>query len=270
MVSIKYGFKGPNYALTTACTTGAHAIGFAARTIAYGDADAMVCGGSEHASVMLGLGGFAALKALSTGYNDQPERASRPWDRDRDGFVLSDGAGVMVLESYDHAVARGAPILAELSGFGMSADAHHMTQPDPTGQGAYQAMANAIADADIDPTAVGYINAHATSTPLGDQIEPIAIRSLFKGHADDLAVSATKSMTGHMLGAAGAVEAIMTVLALRDQIAPPTINCDHPSDGCDLNFVRHGAERRDLQAALSNSFGFGGTNASLLFKKWSL
>lgn len=265
-VSIMYGMRGPNIAAVTACTTGTHNIGLAARTIAYGDADVMVAGGAEMATTKLGMAGFAAMRALST-RNDAPEKASRPWDKDRDGFVLGDGAGVLILESYEHAKKRGAKIYAELAGFGMSADASHMTSPHPEGLGASIAMDNAIHDANIKPEMVNYINAHGTSTPAGDEIEVLAIKHSFGDHAYKLAVSSTKSMIGHLLGASGAVEAIITVLAIRDQIAPPTINLDNPSEGCDLNFVPHTAQKMPIQAAMSNSFGFGGTNGTLLFCK---
>lgn len=265
-LSIQYGMKGPNIALVSACTTGTHNIGVAARTIAYGDADVMIAGAAEMSSTKLGIGGFAAMRALST-RNDAPEKASRPWDKDRDGFVLGDGAGVVVLESYEHAVARGATIYAELVGFGMSADAHHMTTPHPDGLGGASAMEAALADASMRPEDIDYINAHGTSTPAGDELEVLGIKRTFNDHAYQLAVSSTKSMTGHLLGAAGAVEAIFSILAIRDQIAPPTINLDSPSVGCDLNFVPYDAQPMRIDAALSNSFGFGGTNGTLIFKK---
>jgi len=265
-VSIQYGLRGPNLAIVTACTTGTHNIGLAARAIAYGDADVMLAGGSEMASTKLAIGGFAAMRALST-RNDAPEKASRPWDKERDGFVLGDGAGVLVLESYEHAKKRGAKIYAELVGFGMSADASHMTSPHPEGLGAALSTNNALADAGMNPTEVDYINAHATSTMAGDELEVLAIKKSFGEHAYRLAVSSTKSMTGHLLGAAGAVEAIFTILAIRDQVAPPTINLDNPSEGCDLNFVPHQAQSMRINAALSNSFGFGGTNGTLLFRR---
>jgi 3-oxoacyl-[acyl-carrier-protein] synthase II len=265
-LSIRYGFKGPNIALVSACTTGLHNIGVAARTIAYGDADVMVAGASEMASTKLGIGGFAAMRAVST-RNDAPEKASRPWDKDRDGFVLGDGAGVVILESYEHAKARGAKIYAEVIGFGMSADANHITSPDPEGKGGAAAMAAAIADAGIKPEQVQYINAHGTSTPAGDELEVLGIKRTFGDHAYRLAVSSTKSMIGHLLGAAGAVESIFCILALRDQIAPPTINLEHPGEGCDLNFVPNVAQKMPLEITMNNSFGFGGTNGSLIFKK---
>ncbi len=267
-LSIMYNMKGPNIAVVTACTTGTHNIGLAARMIAYGDADVMVAGGSEMATTKLGISGFASMRALST-RNDEPEKASRPWDKDRDGFVLGDGAGIIVLESYEHAKKRGAKIYAELSGFGMSADASHMTTPHPEGLGAANAMAIALADAGMSPSEIDYINAHGTSTPLGDELEILAIKRCFGEHAYQLAVSSTKSMIGHLLGAAGAVEAIFSILAIRDQIAPPTINLDNPSPGCDLNLVAHHAQQMRIRAVLSNSFGFGGTNGTLVFRQFS-
>ncbi|MEB3735624.1 beta-ketoacyl-ACP synthase II [Halopseudomonas pachastrellae] len=265
-LSIQYGLQGPNYALTTACTTGTHSIGMAARNIAYGEADMMVAGGSEMATTGLGLGGFSAARAMST-RNDDPQGASRPWDRDRDGFVLSDGAGAMLLEEYDHAKARGATIYAELVGFGMSGDAYHMTAPPEDGRGGAKCMDNALKDAGLNPDEVDYINAHGTSTPAGDVAETRAVKSVFGAHASELAISSTKSMTGHLLGAAGAVEAVFSVLALRDQVAPPTINLDNPDEDCDLNYVPHQAQQRELNVVLSNSFGFGGTNGSLVFRR---
>ena len=264
--SIFEGLKGPNINVVTACTTGVHNIGIAARTIAYGDADAMIAGGAESTVCALGVGGFAAARALST-LNDNPEAASRPWDKDRDGFVMGEGAGVVMLEEYDSAVARGATIYAELVGFGMSGDAYHMTSPPADGEGAAAAMTNAINDAKIDVSEIGYINAHGTSTPAGDVAEVAAIKHVFGEHANHVLVSSTKSMIGHLLGAAGSVEAIFTILALRDQIAPPTINLDNPGEGCDLDFVAHTARPVKLDYALCNSFGFGGTNGALLFKK---
>jgi 3-oxoacyl-[acyl-carrier-protein] synthase II len=265
IVSIMFNMRGPNIAVVTACTTGTHNIGLAARMIAYGDADVMVAGGSEMATTKLGVSGFAAMRAVST-RNDEPEKASRPWDKDRDGFILGDGAGVIILEEYDHAVKRGAKIYAELAGFGMSADASHITTPHPDGLGAATAMNNALNDAGMKPEDIDYINAHGTSTPLGDELEVIAIKRSFGEHAYKVAVSSTKSMTGHLLGAAGSVEAIFSILALRDQVAPPTINLDNPSEGCDLNFVPHKAQKLPIRATLSNSFGFGGTNGTLVFK----
>jgi 3-oxoacyl-[acyl-carrier-protein] synthase II len=264
-LSVMYGFKGPNLAVVTACTTGTHSIGLAGRLIAYGDADVMIAGGAEMATTPTGLCGFAAARALST-RNDEPEKASRPWDKDRDGFVLSDGAGVMVLEEYEHARRRGARIHAELIGFGMSGDAYHMTLPAPDGDGARRAMACALRDAGLNPDAVDYVNAHGTSTPAGDKIESDAVKAVFGEQAYRLAMSSTKSMTGHLLGAAGAVEAIFSVLAIRDQVAPPTTNLDEPEPGCDLNYVPHQAQERRIRVALSNSFGFGGTNGTVIFR----
>ncbi len=263
-LSIRYGFKGINLAVTTACTTGTHAIGLAAREIMYGSADVVVAGGAEMATTQVGIGGFAAARALSK-RNDDPERASRPWDRERDGFVLGDGAGVMVLESLEHAQKRGAPIYAELAGFGTSGDAYHITSP--SGEGAELSMKNALADAELNASDVDYINAHGTSTPAGDVAECQALKAVFGDHAYKLAVSSTKSMVGHLLGAAGAVEAVFSALALRDQVAPPTINLDDPDDGCDLNFVPHTAQPMPMSVAVSNSFGFGGTNGTLVFRK---
>ncbi|QSX38706.1 beta-ketoacyl-ACP synthase II [Shewanella sedimentimangrovi] len=265
-LSIMYGMTGPNFAVTTACTTGVHNIGFAARTIAYGDADVMIAGGAEDVTCPLGVGGFAAAKALST-RNDDPQAASRPWDKDRDGFVIGDGAGVLVMEEYEHAKARGAKIYAELVGFGMSGDAYHMTSPPENGAGAAAAMANAIKDSGLVLEQIGYINAHGTSTPAGDKAEAAAVKSVFGDQAYKVLVSSTKSMTGHLLGAAGAVEAIFTILALKDQAVPPTINLDNPDEGCDLDFVPHEARQHKLDYALCNSFGFGGTNGSLLLKR---
>lgn len=265
-LSIRYGFKGINLAVTTACTTGTHAIGLAAREIMYGMADAVVAGGAEMASCPVGIGGFAAARALSK-RNDEPEKASRPWDKDRDGFVLGDGAGILMLESLEHAKARGANIYAELAGFGTSGDAYHITLP--SGDGAQSSMLNALKDAGVSPDDMNYINAHGTSTPAGDEVEAQAVRKVFGVQADKLAVSSTKSMVGHLLGAAGAVEAIFSALAIKDQVAPPTINLDQPDDGCDLNFVPHQPQEMPINVALSNSFGFGGTNGSLLFKKFN-
>ncbi|WP_411794104.1 beta-ketoacyl-ACP synthase II [Halomonas sp. A29] len=265
-LAIQHGFRGPNIAITTACTTGTHNIGYSARTIAYGDADVMICGGAEMATTPLGLGGFSAARALST-RNDDPQAASRPWDRDRDGFVLSDGAGILVLEEYEHAKARGARIYAELTGFGMSDDAYHMTAPPEDGSGAALSMRNAIRDAKLDPTAVHYINAHGTSTPAGDLAESRAVRKVMGEAANGVAVSSTKSMIGHLLGAAGAVEAVFCILAIRDQVAPPTINLDNPQEGCDLDYVPHTAREMKIDVALSNSFGFGGTNGTLVFSR---
>lgn len=265
-ISIKFGMKGPNIAIVTACTTGTHNIGSAARMIAYGDADVMLAGGAEMGSTPLCIAGFAACKALSS-RNDDPEAASRPWDKDRDGFVLGEGAGVLVLEEYEHAKRRGAKMYAELTGYALNADAFHITAPDETGDGHYRVMTAALKDAGLDPQQVDYINAHGTSTPAGDVIEAKAIQRTFGDHASQLAVSSTKSMIGHLLGAAGAVEAIFSILAIRDNIAPPTINLDNPEEGCHLNFVPGEAQERDINIALSNSFGFGGTNGSLIFSR---
>ena len=266
-LAIMYGFKGPNFATVTACTTGTHNIGFAAQQIQLGTADVMVAGGAEKGSTPLGMGGFAAARALST-RNDDPTAASRPWDRDRDGFVLADGAGAVVLEEYERAKARGATIYGELIGYGMSDDAYHMTAPSEDGAGAALAMGNAIRDAGIDPSEVAYVNAHATSTKVGDLIEIHAVKKVFGDHAPKLAMSSTKSMIGHLLGAAGAVEAIFTLLAMRDSVAPPTINLDNPDEGCDLDLVANQAQQRTIDVALSNSFGFGGHNAALVFSKY--
>ena len=263
-IAIAHNLRGPNFAITTACTTGTHNIGYAARTIAYGDADIMVAGGSEKGSSALGMAGFAAARAMST-RNDEPEKASRPWDKGRDGFVLGDGAAVLVLESLEHAQARGATIYAELSGLGLSDDAHHITSPPESGEGAEKAMANALRDAGLQPQDIDYINAHGTSTQVGDIAETRAVKSLFGDHAARLAISSTKSMTGHLLGAAGALEGMISVLAIRDGVAPPTINLDDPDEGCDLDYVPHSARKMDIRAVISNSFGFGGTNGSLLF-----
>ncbi|CAA0119546.1 3-oxoacyl-[acyl-carrier-protein] synthase 2 [Halioglobus japonicus] len=265
-LSVKYNLQGPNLAVVTACTSGTHNIGLGARLIALGDADAMLVGGAEMATTPVGLGGFAAARALST-RNDDPTRASRPWDRDRDGFVLGDGAGVIMIEEYESAKARGAKIYAELRGFGMSGDAHHMTLPPEDGRGAAMSMRNAIKDAGIDLEKINYINAHGTSTLAGDLAESRAVESVLGNAAAQVAVSSTKSMIGHLLGAAGAVEAIFSVLALRDQVAPPTINLDNPDEGCNLNYVPNNAQERAIHSVLTNSFGFGGTNGSLLFSK---
>jgi 3-oxoacyl-[acyl-carrier-protein] synthase II len=266
--SIMHGLKGPNIALVTACSTGTHSIGQAARMIAYGDADVMIAGGSEKASSPLGMNGFAAARALST-RNDDPAHASRPWDRDRDGFVLGDGAGVVVLEEYEMARARGATIYAEVAGFGLNSDAHHMTQPVSDGSGAARCMKNALADAGMNPEDVDYINAHGTSTPAGDIAETNAIKATFGAAASKVAVSSTKSMIGHLLGAAGGVEAVFSIMAIRDQVAPPTINLEHPGEGCDLDYVPNNARQMKIDVTLSNSFGFGGTNGTLVFKKIS-
>jgi len=264
-LSILLGAKGPNVATVTACTTATHNIGMSARMIAYGDADAMIAGGAEFATTPTGLGGFAAARALST-RNDDPQGASRPWDRDRDGFVLGDGAGVLVLEEYEHARRRGAPIYAEVSGFGMSGDAHHMTLPADSGEGAQRCMDLALQDAGMNPGEIDYINAHGTSTPAGDRAEVQAVMGSFGEHAKRLPVSSTKSMTGHLLGAAGGVEAVFTLLAMRDSVLPPTINLDAPDEDLDMDFVPHEARDQRIRAALSNSFGFGGTNGTVIFR----
>lgn len=266
-LTIMYGMRGPSISIATACTSGVHNIGHAARIIAYNDADVMLAGGAEKASTPLGVGGFGAARALST-RNEEPQAASRPWDKDRDGFVLGDGAGMMVLEEYEHAKKRGAKIYAEVVGFGMSSDAYHMTSPPENGAGAALAMENALLDAGVTTSQIGYINAHGTSTPAGDKAETQAVKSVFGSDAQRVMVSSTKSMTGHLLGAAGAIESIFTVLALRDQAVPPTINLDNPDEGCDLDFVPHEARQvSDMQYTLCNSFGFGGTNGSLIFRK---
>ena len=268
-LSIKFGLKGPNLGVVTACTTSTHAIGIGMRTIQYGDADVMIAGGGEMATTVCGLASFAQAKALST-RNETPEEASRPWDLERDGFVLSDGGGAVILEELEFARRRGARIYAELAGFGMSGDAHHMTLPPEDGEGARLAMANAITDAHMSPSDVQYVNAHATSTPAGDRAETIALKRAFGAHAPRLAVSSTKSMTGHLHGAAGVVEAIFSILALRDQVAPPTINYRTPDPECDLDFVPNAARPMRIDVALSNSFGFGGTNGSLVFRRFSV
>ncbi len=266
-VSIKYGAKGPNSATATACTTSAHSIGDSFRLIQRGDADVMICGGSEACITPMGIGGFAAMRALST-RNDEPERASRPWDKDRDGFVVGEGSGILVLEELEHAKKRNAPIYAEIVGYGMSSDAHHITAPPEDGNGGYRVMRNAMRDAGIDPTQVQYVNAHGTSTGLGDRAETLAIKRAFGDHVNKLAVSSTKSMTGHLLGGAGGLEAGICVLAIRDQIAPPTINYDTPDPECDLDYVPNVARKMPIEYALSNSFGFGGTNGCLIFKRY--
>ncbi|HET8897940.1 MAG TPA: beta-ketoacyl-ACP synthase II [Rhodanobacteraceae bacterium] len=265
-LSIMFGLKGPNFACVTACATATHNLGLAMRMIQHGDADAMLAGGAEFATTGTAMAGFSSAKAMST-RNDEPTRASRPWDKDRDGFVLSDGAGVLMLEEYEHAKARGARIYAEVVGFGMSGDAYHMTAPSEGGEGAARCMHNALADAGLNPEQVGYINAHGTSTPLGDLGEVHAAKSVFGAHAGKLAMSSTKSVTGHLLGAAGGVEAIFTVLALRDQVLPPTINLDEPGEGCDLDFVANTARAASFDVAISNSFGFGGTNGTLALRR---
>jgi 3-oxoacyl-[acyl-carrier-protein] synthase II len=266
-VSIRHGFKGPNHAVVTACSTGAHALGDASRIIGYGDADVMVAGGAEAAVCRIGIAGFAAARALSTGFNEEPTRASRPWDKDRDGFVMGEGAGIVVLEELEHARARGATIYAEVVGYGMSGDAHHITAPSEDGDGGFRSMRAALEDAGCGPADIDYVNAHGTSTPLGDEIELGAVKRLFGDAAYRLSMSSTKSSIGHLLGAAGSVEAIFTVLAVKNDIVPPTLNLENPSPGCDIDLVPHRAKQRPVQAALTNSFGFGGTNASLIFAK---
>jgi 3-oxoacyl-[acyl-carrier-protein] synthase II len=266
LLSIELGAKGPNLAMVTACTTSTHCIGEAGKSIRYGEADVMIAGGAEAVVSELAIGCFASARALST-RNDDPATASRPWDLERDGFVLGEGAGAMVLEEYEHAKARGARIYCELTGYGVSADAHHMTAPPEDGDGAFRAMRNALKDASLEASAIDYINAHGTSTPLGDIAETVAVKRLLGGHASKVAVNSTKSMTGHLLGAAGAVEAVFTALALRDQVSPPTINLRTPDPKCDLDYVPNSARKMPIRAALSNSFGFGGTNGSLVFAR---
>ncbi len=268
-VSIKHGFKGPNHSAVTACSTGVHAIGDAARLIMLDDADVMIAGSAEAAVSRLGIAGFAAARALSTGFNDTPQRASRPWDKDRDGFVMGEGAGIVVLEELEHAKRRGAQIYAEVTGYGLSGDAHHITAPPEDGNGGFRSMRNALRRAGLSVDAIDYINAHGTSTPLGDEIELGAVKRLFGAHAYNLSMSSTKSAIGHLLGAAGSVEAIFCILALRDQIAPPTLNLDNPSAGCDIDLVPHRVKERKIRHVLSNSFGFGGTNASVVLSHFA-
>lgn len=265
-LSILTGFKGPSISPVTACASGTHSIGMAARMIAYGDADVMIAGGAEMATTPTGIGGFAAARALSN-RNDEPTKASRPWDKDRNGFVLGDGAGVLILESYEHAIKRGARIYCELVGFGATSDAYHITSPMENGEGAARCMKMALNDAKLNSEAVDYINAHGTSTKLGDMAELTAVKSIFGEHAYKLAMSSTKSMTGHLLGAAGGIEAVFAALSIRDNVAPPTINLDNPDEGCDLNLVPHAAQERKIDVAISNSFGFGGTNGTLIFQR---
>lgn len=267
-LSIKYGFRGPNHAVVTACSTGAHAIGDASRLIQYGDADVMVAGGTEAALCRLAISGFASARALSTGYNDRPKEASRPWDEGRDGFVIGEGAGIVILEEYEHAKKRGAKIYAEVAGYGLSGDAYHITAPESEGKGGYRAMQSALNHAQLNPDNIDYINAHGTSTPLGDMIELGAVKRLFGHCLDNVSMSSTKSAIGHLLGAAGSVEAIFSILAMQHNIMPPTLNLQNPSEGCDvIDLVANQAKEKNIQAVLSNSFGFGGTNASLVMKK---
>lgn len=266
-VSIKHGFMGPNHAVVTACASGTHAIGDSARMIIFGDVDVMVCGGAESAICESGIGGFAALRALSTNFNDNPTKGSRPWDKDRDGFVMGEGAGILVLEEYEHAKKRGAKIYAEVVGYGMSGDAYHVTAPESTGRGSTYAMNLALKHAKMNPDAIDYINAHGTSTPLGDEIEVSAVKKVFGDHAYKLSMSSTKSSIGHLLGAAGSVEAIFSIFAMRDNIAPPTLNLENPSENCDIDLVPNVAKERKIDVAMSNSFGFGGTNACVILKK---
>jgi 3-oxoacyl-[acyl-carrier-protein] synthase II len=267
MVSIEHGFKGPNHAVVTACSTGAHAIGDAARLVALDDADVMVAGGAEAAISRIGYAGFLACKALSTNFNDAPEKGSRPYDSDRDGFVMGEGAGVVVLEEYEHAKARGAKIYAEVVGYGMSGDAYHITAPAADGDGAFRCMSAALKRAGLQPSEIDYVNAHGTSTPMGDEIELRAVERLMGNQADKLTMSSTKSATGHLLGAAGAIEAIFAVLAMRDNVAPPTLNLDNPSVETAIDLVPHKPRKKQINTVLSNSFGFGGTNASLVFRR---
>ncbi|MBP7710422.1 MAG: beta-ketoacyl-ACP synthase II [Rickettsiales bacterium] len=266
-ISIKHGFMGPNHAVVTACASGTHAIGDSARMIEYGDVDVMIAGGAESAICEVGVGGFAALRALSTAFNDNPTAGSRPWDKDRDGFVMGEGAGVVVLEEYEHAKKRGAKIYAEVAGYGMSGDAYHITAPESTGRGSTYAMKLALQHAGMNPDAIDYINAHGTSTPMGDEIEVNSIKKVFGDHAYKLSMSSTKSATGHLLGAAGAIEAIFSIQAMRDNIAPPTLNLENPSEGCDIDLVAKIAKPRKIDVVMSNSFGFGGTNACIVLKR---
>lgn len=266
-VSIKHGFMGPNHSIVTACATGSHAIGDSARIITYGDADVMVCGGTEATICKIGVGGFAALRALSTNFNDEPTKASRPWDKDRDGFVMGEGSGILVLEEYEHAKKRGAKIYAEIAGYGLSGDAHHITAPESEGRGAVRAMQMALKDAGMNPDKIDYVNAHGTSTPLGDEIEVKGVKKVFGDHAYKISMSSTKSSIGHLLGAAGSVEAIFSILSIQNNIAPPTLNLDNPSESCDIDLVPHNARERKIDIAMSNSFGFGGTNACLVIKR---
>ena len=266
-ISIKHGFMGPNHAVVTACASSAHAIGDSARLIEYGDVDVMIAGGAESTICPVGIGGFCALRALSTSFNDDPTKGSRPWDKDRDGFVMGEGSGVLVLEEYEHAKKRGAKIYAEVSGYGLSGDAYHMTAPESTGRGSTYAMKLALKHAGVNPDQIDYINAHGTSTPLGDEIEVGAVKQVFGDHANKLSMSSTKSSIGHLLGAAGAIEAIFSILAIRDGIMPPTLNLENPSDDCDIDLVAKVAKEKNLNTVLSNSFGFGGTNACLVLKK---
>jgi len=266
-VSIRHGYMGPNYSMVTACATGSHSIAESARIIESGDVDVMIAGGAEAAICEAGIGGFAAMRALSTNFNDDPTKASRPWDKDRDGFVMGEGAGVLVVEEYDHAKKRGAKIYAEIAGYGSSGDGYHITAPESTGRGSTYAMKMALKRANLNPENIDYINAHGTSTPLGDEIEVNAVKSVFGEHAHKVMMSSTKSSIGHLLGAAGAVEAVFSILAMRDNVAPPTINLDNPSEGCDIDLVAHKAKSRPINITMSNSFGFGGTNGCLVFKK---
>jgi len=266
-VSIKHGFMGPNHAIVTACASGTHAIGDSARMIEYGDVDVMIAGGAESAICEVGIGGFAALRALSTNFNENPTAASRPWDKDRDGFVMGEGAGILVLEEYEHAKKRGAKIYAEVAGYGMSGDAYHITAPETTGRGSTYAMSLALKHAMINPDKIDYINAHGTSTPLGDEIEVAAVKKVFGDHSYNLSMSSTKSATGHLLGAAGAIEAIFSILAIQNNVAPPTLNLENPSENCDIDLVAKTAKERNINYVMSNSFGFGGTNACVILKR---